>query len=119
MAADACLAACVQYRGKAVSALVASRGGASAGQPAKLAPRGAVTASLRYLPRWGNAEGSATQMAAPRWRTRLDPDTLRVGCVHLAATVLPATLWVAAVTSRWCASAPRASAACMQSALCS
>lgn len=37
-----------------------------------------------------------------RWHTRIDPDTLRVGCVHLAATVLPATLWTAAITSRWC-----------------
>ena len=38
-----------------------------------------------------------------RWHSRLDPDTLRVGCVHLAGTVLPATLWAAAVISRWCA----------------
>ncbi len=26
-----------------------------------------------------------------------------MGCVHLAGTVLPATLWTAAVISRWCA----------------
>lgn len=46
-----------------------------------------------------------------RWRSRLDPDTLRVGCVHLALTVLPATLWAAAVTSRWCARAWRSRSA--------
>ena len=40
------------------------------------------------------------------WRTRADPDTLRVGLVHLATFVLPATLWAGAVISRWCACRP-------------
>ena len=36
------------------------------------------------------------------WAARADPDTLRVGLVHMATFVLPATLWTAGVVSRWC-----------------
>ena len=36
------------------------------------------------------------------WVSRADPDTLRVGLVHMATFVLPATLWTAGVVSRWC-----------------
>ena len=35
------------------------------------------------------------------WQRRGDPDTLRVGLVHYVTCVLPLTLWLAAVVSRW------------------
>jgi hypothetical protein len=35
------------------------------------------------------------------WRQRPDPDALRVAAVHYATCLLPLTLWLAAVMSRW------------------
>lgn len=38
---------------------------------------------------------------AGQWRARADADTLRLGLVHLATFLIPATHWLASVVRRW------------------
>ena len=38
---------------------------------------------------------------AGQWWGRADADTLRLGLVHMATFLIPATLWMASVVRRW------------------
>ena len=44
----------------------------------------------------------STAMPGLSWQWRLEADTLKIAVVHYSATIIPLTLWLAFVVSRWC-----------------